>query len=478
MVSSLRTRLWLSYALLILVVLVVVAIGLVIALQRNPLLYRQTITRIYLAGSAITLRLDELIRPSPDRIARVIQNQSDIRKLRLAILQPDGTILAEADGGSFPPIPKLSLPLVASEQTNNLAFIFRDSKGTDWFYTLHPLADQNFLLVAIPRPTLKLGEIFTNEILGPFIQAALIALLLAVVLSLFIGQWIANPLKRMADAARQMTLGAYQPIPLGGPREVQQLGEALNEMAHKVQTTQQSQRDFVANVSHELKTPITSIQGFAQAILDGTVQSADALQQAASVIYTESGRMYRLVLDLLSLARLEAGTADLQRAPTDLTFLLKSVIDKFSIQAQHVKVTLCSELAPALPIIGDGDRLAQVFTNLVDNALKYTPEGGRVTVCAAQQNGNAVISVIDNGVGIHPDDQARIFERFYQVDKSRRGGAGRGVGLGLAIASQIIAAHGGRIGVVSQPGQGTTFTVSLPLVRADDRTLDIRRKGR
>jgi signal transduction histidine kinase len=478
MVSSLRTRLWLSYAFLILVVLVVLATGLVITLQRNPLLYRQTITRIYLAGSAITLRLDELIRPSPDRIDRVLQNQSDVRKLRLVVLQPDGTIIAQEDNATDPPIPKLATPLIPSDQDTNLAYTFRDSKGTNWFYTLHLLQDGNFLLVATPRPTLKIAEIFRNEILGPFLQAALIALLLAVALSLFIGQWIANPLKRMANSARQMALGAYQPIPLGGPREVQQLGEALNEMAHKVQTTQQSQRDFVANVSHELKTPITSIQGFAQAILDGTVQSADALQQAANVIYTESGRMYRLVIDLLSLARLEAGTADLQRAPIDLTFLLKSVIDKFSIQAQHVNIALCGELAPALPIVGDGDRLAQVFTNLVDNALKYTPEGGRVTVCAAQQNGNAVVSVIDTGVGIHPDDQARIFERFYQVDKSRRGGAGRGVGLGLAIASQIVAAHGGRISVKSQPGQGTTFTVSLPLVRTDDHTLDNRRGSR
>jgi signal transduction histidine kinase len=475
MIASLRTRLWLSYAVLILVALCVVAIGLVIALQRNPVLYRQTITRIYLAGAALTLRLDEMIRPTPDRIARILETQSDARKLRLAVLQPDGTIIAQADPNTDPPIPKLSLPLVASEQDSTVAYTFRDSKGATWFYTLHALEDQNFLLVASPRPTLKLIEIFQNEIVGPFLQAALIALLLAVLLSLFIGQWIANPLKHMADSARKMAFGDYQPIPLSGPLEVQQLGEALNEMAHKVQTTQQSQRDFVANVSHELKTPLTSIQGFAQAILDGTVQSADALQQAANVIYTESGRMYRLVIDLLSLARLEAGTADLQRAPVDLAVLLRGVLDKFSIQAQQVKVTLCAELAPSLPIIGDGDRLAQVFSNLVDNALKFTPESGRVTLRAAQQDGYAVVSVIDTGVGIYPDDQARIFERFYQVDKSRRGGAGRGVGLGLAIAAQIVAAHGGRISVQSQPGQGTAFTVSLPLVRSDDRTLDIRR---
>jgi signal transduction histidine kinase len=180
-------------------------------------------------------------------------------------------------------------------------------------------------------------------------------------------------------------------------------------------------------------------------------------------------------VDLLSLARLEAGTADLQRAPLDLAALLRSIVEKLSIQAQKVNVTLSEDLAPNLVIIGDGDRLAQVFTNLVDNALKFTPENGQVTVRAGQQDGNAIVRVADTGIGIDPQDQPRIFERFYQVDKSRRGGAGRGIGLGLAIAAQIIAAHGGRIWLNSQPGMGTTFSISIPLAQPDDQTLDIHR---
>jgi len=260
---------------------------------------------------------------------------------------------------------------------------------------------------------------------------------------------------------------------LDGPREVQQLGEALNEMAHKVQTSQQSQREFLANVSHEFKTPLTSIQGFSQAILDGAVQTPDALKQAAGVIFQESSRMFRLVMDLLSLARLEAGTADLQRTPLDLTALLRSIVEKFSIQAQKGKVILTADLAPNLAIIGDGDRLAQVFTNLVDNALKFTPENGQVTVRASQQDGSVIASVIDTGIGIDPKDQPRIFERFYQVDKSRKGGVGRGVGLGLAIAAQIIAAHGGRIWLNSQPGLGTTFSISIPLAQVVHQTTNI-----
>ena len=475
MASSLRSRLWLSYAAVILVALFVVAVGLVVALRNNPILYRQAVTRIFLAGSAISFRLDQLPLITNIRENTILQREADARNLRLVILETDGSIGLDVGPGSENSLPKLPMPLTPTEQDTNLARMVRDTKGISWLYSLHALENNEFLLVMTPRPVLRLRDILRDDILGPFLQAALIALLLGVGLSLVIGQWIAKPLKQMSGAALKMENGNYQPIALDGPREVQQLGEALNEMAHKVQTSQQSQREFLANVSHELKTPLTSIQGFSQAILDGAVQSPEALKQAAGVIYQESSRMFRLVVDLLSLARLEAGTADLQRTPLDLATLLRSIVEKFSIQSQKVNVSMSIDLAPSLVIIGDGDRLAQVFTNLVDNALKFTPENGQVTVRASQQDGNATVSVVDSGIGIDPQDQPRIFERFYQVDKSRKGGAGRGVGLGLAIAAQIIAAHGGRIWLNSQPGMGTTFTISIPLAQPDDQTLDTRR---
>jgi two-component system phosphate regulon sensor histidine kinase PhoR len=187
--------------------------------------------------------------------------------------------------------------------------------------------------------------------------------------------------------------------------------------------------------------------------------------------------MHRLVMDLLVLARLDAGTADLQRAQVDLTGLLKAVIEKFSLQAQNASITLLSQFGDLPMLIGDGDRLAQVFTNLVDNALKYTPAGGQVSINAGVDQGTIVISVADNGAGIAPQDLQRIFERFYQVDKSRRGGSGRGVGLGLAIASQIVQAHQGQIWVQSTPGSGSTFYVRLPIAYSNDPTLNPHRGG-
>lgn len=475
MASSLRSRLWLSYALVILVALMVVAGGLVVTLQRNPILYRQTVQRLYLAGEYISYRINELPNQATEREDRLLQREGNARNIRLVILDQDGSVVMQYGPGSDAALPKLALPLVPTDQDSNLSRLFRDEKGVAWLYTLHSLDNRRFLMAATPLPTLKLREIFRDEIWGPFLQAALAALLLAVGLSLLVGQWIARPLKRMAESARKMDSGLSPIVSLEGPREVQQLGEALNEMSHKVQISQQSQRDFLANVSHELKTPLTSIQGFAQAILDGAAQTPQALQQAAGVIYTEASRMHRMVLDLLALARLEGGTADLRRNLVDLSALLKGVVDKFALQAQQAQVAMRLEPAPVLSVIGDGDRLSQVFTNLIDNALKFTPAGGTVAVRTTLSGDFALIKVVDTGIGISPDDQARVFERFYQVDKSRKGGSGRGVGLGLAIAAQIVAAHGGRIEVESQLGKGSTFTVSLPVIRPRELNADVGR---
>jgi two-component system sensor histidine kinase ResE len=173
--------------------------------------------------------------------------------------------------------------------------------------------------------------------------------------------------------------------------------------------------------------------------------------------------MHRMVVELLDLARIDAGTAEFLQDPVDLNPLIHNVISKFQPQTEAAQVELYSEISSLPPLVGDGDRLSQVFTNLIDNALKHTPAGGRVII-RAQRVGDALeITVADTGKGIDPIEVERIFERFYQVDKARTGGAGRGIGLGLAIANEIVEKHGGTLSVQSQPGQGSTFTVRLPV---------------
>jgi two-component system sensor histidine kinase ResE len=185
-----------------------------------------------------------------------------------------------------------------------------------------------------------------------------------------------------------------------------------------------------------------------------------------------------LVLDLLDLARLDSGTLDLRRAPVDLPGLLRSIAGKFSPQAQRAGVSISIE-CPALPTItGDSDRLDQVFTNLVDNALKHTPAGGNINLWARVvgtsagigKNTEIQVDVADTGDGIAPEALPHIFERFYQADPSRPGGEKHGTGLGLAIVNEIVGAHGGKMSVHSTLHAGSTFTVSLPLIMPDVST--------
>lgn len=466
-----------TYTCLTAVILGVLGLSLMVYLARNPLEERLALQRLIFARENLLRLVDQDLGAAQGaRLAEALQRADERVNARILLLGRRGAVIADsrATGDST-----LSFsPLQLRQERGAL----RDSQGRMWLYVSRQLDNGLYLVLAAPRPARiasllnVLVNILGDELLKPFLQAGLIALVLALVLALFMARWISAPLQRMAEAARAVAGGQYRPIPPGGPREVQALGQAFNEMAARVQASQQSQRDFVANVSHDLKTPLTSIQGFSQAILDGTATSEEDIKQAAGVIYGEASRMHRLVVDLLDLARLDAGTMEFQRAPLNLSALLQQVIERFTPQAGNAQVDLQLDLEPLPTIIADGDRLAQVFTNLVDNAIKYTPPGGKVRLHATPLADGVQVRVTDSGPGIPAEELSRIFERFYQLDKSRRGGGDRGAGLGLAIAHEIVNAHGGRLYAHSQPGQGSEFVVELPLARPDDTTLAMRPK--
>jgi signal transduction histidine kinase len=336
------------------------------------------------------------------------------------------------------------------------------------------LDNGNTLVLATPRRGVlslllaqRIRDLLREDIMPPFLEAGCIAMILALILAYGMARWVAAPLQRIVLGARQVAEGKYQTIQPEGPDEVQKLAQAFNEMTDRVQHSQQSQRDFVANVSHELKTPLTSIQGFAQAIMDGAVNSPNDLRQAARVIFTEGDRMHHLVLDLLDLARFDSGIVSLDRSPVDVAQLVNNSVDRFELQARQAQITLQKKVEDMPPLVGDGDRLAQVVSNLVDNAIKNTPAGGLVSITAHRVDEQAEIVVSDNGPGIPTDSLSRIFERFYQIDKSRRGGSGRGVGLGLTIAREIVLAHGGSIAVENIVPQGCQFVVKIPFAHTD-----------
>lgn len=466
MFTSLRARLWLTYALLVGVALGIVGIGLLIYLIRNPIMDRRTLLRLEVIADAVIQRSDINTPGTLTNLQALSRRASEVFGGRFLILAPDGSLVLDSQTGEQPSLTGLDRIL-----NNPATRIIRDEKSQPWLIVVRPLNRGYHLVVAALRPsraTLAL-KTTSDELLSPFIQAGLAALLLALILAYGVARWVAGPLQRMASAARSVAEGEYRHVRLEGPDEVKVLGKAFNEMTDRVQASRNSQRNFVANVSHELKTPLTSIQGFAQALLDGAIDTPQSGRRAAQVIYDEAERMYRLVFDLLDLARFDAGTIDLQCQPVNLVDLLRYVVEKFTLQAQQQQVELLFDQAGSasgLPTLtGDGDRLVQVFTNLVDNALKNTPAGGKVTIQTRLTPPHIEISVTDTGVGIQPEELARIFDRFYQVDKSRPGGQGRGVGLGLAIAQEIVQAHGGILTTQSKPAQGSVFVVKLPFER-------------
>ncbi len=451
MFNSLRSRLWLSYALLIITALLIVAAALLIYLFRNPILYRQAIWNLTTAQNLITVQDDKLLNTDMDKTGELLH-------VRLLLFSANRELIYDTQSGTKQLLgfPRATLLRKAP--------IVRDANGAVWLYTFKQLPDQTWLMTATPRPKVSALGFLADELILPFVQGGLIALLLSLIVAYLIARWIADPLQGMVTAARQMPSDEIKLIESHGPHEVQVLTRAFNAMVARLQASQRSQREFVANVSHELKTPLTSIQGFAQALLDGTAENPSAREQAAQIIYDESGRMHRMVLGLLDLARLDSGIANINMTLMDVAALIKAIVDKFEPLAQKAGVKLVIQTADHMPLInGDGDRLAQVFMNLVENALKHTPRGGMITLRIAVVLEEMCISVIDTGAGIPIDALPHIFERFYQVDSSRKAGENQSAGLGLAIAHQIIHAQGGRISAHSKVGEGSTFVVYLPL---------------
>jgi two-component system phosphate regulon sensor histidine kinase PhoR len=223
----------------------------------------------------------------------------------------------------------------------------------------------------------------------------------------------------------------------------------------------QVRRDFVANASHELRTPLTSIRGFVEALEDGALADPPTAERFLGKIHAHADRMGALVEDLLELSRLESGERPPVREPVDVAEVADDVAASFAEMAERKSLALECRHQPARTVTSDGDRLRRILENLVENAIKYTPAGGSVGIETAGRDGGAQVTVSDDGPGIPPEHLPRIFERFYRVDKARSRDLG-GTGLGLSIVKHLAESIGATVGVSSDVGRGTRFTVLLP----------------
>lgn len=498
LLSSLRWRLMLTYTAIVLLTLAVIAVALYLFLETrqasaNPVRpqYEERLYNFFetqIADDA-SLRIGDT-GPTPRQgraLNRIATSTLIFRRQEVRLLVVDGeqrialdTFTANRLEPGTPAALTNVQPLTvqgnsAAAQPTPTGLIRGDLRTPDgllWLFVGQPIQPGQYaILVAVrmPRQTQVISAIledYGDLLIAPMVQAALIGVAVALLLSILITRWVARPLQKVAEAAAAVAQGDLdRRAPVQGPHEVRTVAESFNLMSSEVQAAQQAQRDFLANVTHDLRTPLTSIQGFSQAIADGVAADPTAARRAAQIIHDEAGRLNRMVQDLLDLARVEAGRFNMARHTLRLHDLLRSVGERLTPKAAEKSLKLEVDV-PALPgIAGDGDRLVQVFTNLIDNGIKHTPPGGTITLQATTKPGWVAIRVRDTGEGIPAEDVPHIFDRFYQVDKSRprRDGAG----LGLTICKQIVEAHAGKIGVESVEGLGTAFTVWLPTLTPD-----------
>ncbi|MEX2227731.1 MAG: HAMP domain-containing sensor histidine kinase [Dehalococcoidia bacterium] len=324
---------------------------------------------------------------------------------------------------------------------------------------------QYIAYVAIPSDELASAWL---DLAPRLVLAGAIALFVSFGVAFVISRSISGPLRRITQASQQMARGEYDVhIPIRGEDEVGRLSEAFNHMAQEVSRSQRMMKDLLANVSHELKTPLTSIQGFSQAILDGAATDEEASKESARIINEEANRMRALVEDLLLLSQIESGQVMMQHTHVDLGALLEQTMERFQFAIRDADIRTGVSI-PHLPMVhGDARRLEQVFSNLMENAVRHTPARGDIALSAnVERDGGVSVRVHNSGSHIPAEDLPRVFERFFQVDRARvrKGGSS---GLGLSIVAEIVEAHGGTVRAVSDAESGTDFIVTLPPATGD-----------
>ena len=316
------------------------------------------------------------------------------------------------------------------------------------------------LMVEAGAPASEAQAMFDHGVLESFLAAMVIAIAVSVVIAVFFSLGVTRPLRRLARAAHRIAGGDYATrVPRSGPAELASLADSFNRMASSLAEQERERREFIANAAHELRTPLTNLQGYLEALRDGVI--APTPEQFGS-LHEEAQRLVRLSQSLDALADSDRVDRIAAARHVDLCAAVGSAFEVMRPAFEARKIRVDVDVAPELTVHVEPDGLAQVLANLLQNASRYTPDGGHASIRADERRSWVTVSVVNSGVGIPAADLPHVFERFYRVEKSRDAARG-GAGIGLAIVKQVVEASGGKVGVDSAD-HSTRFWFTLPAV--------------
>jgi len=338
----------------------------------------------------------------------------------------------------------------------NYAYLVRNS--TAFFASPITFEGNTIAILEIIYPMSFLENLISGVTNILFIGIFIFAILMTLI-SIYIAARLTKPINQLAAAANNYANRIFTPVEIRSSDEISQLSRSFNAMGIQLQEYIQRQKQFVSNVSHELRTPLTAIKGYSEFLADEVKDRPD-LQKAVFHLNNESDRLARLVDEVLTLSRIETGREEFHLDRLDLSGLVKDTVEKMLLRAQKYSIEIVSDIPPEVYVRGDKEKLVQVIVNLLDNAFKYSPPRSTVRISLYKEAAEAILMVVDQGIGIPEKDSSKVFDRFYRAENAR---STSGTGLGLSIVKHIVDAHNGTIELVAGAEGGTTVSLKLPI---------------
>lgn len=457
---SIRKRLVWHYGIIIFLTVLVLE-GLFITVVRQY--YYGTVEQVLVNRATVSASFYNKYLPQDDlkdKARYILENVIKEELARVEIVDWQGNIVLDSNG--FTPIQKVSSPDFDDAMKEKTGIWYGKNKhtGERIIAVANPLKNDK-QVVGVLRYVASIEGVYevVSHITLIALSVGFLVVILALAFSLLLARSIINPIQEVTLVAEQMARGNFTvKAEKRDDDEIGKLADTLNYMSGEIIKSEKIKNDFLSSISHELRTPLTSIKGWGETVLSGELEDREEAKEGLEIICKETDRMIDLVEELLDFSRFQSGRIKIDFHALNINSLVEDVKHQFMVRTKEKEITLASQIDAQIPeFIGDTNRLKQVLINLLDNAVKFTPTGGVITITTQQTGDYIEIEVKDNGEGIDPEDLSRVTQKFYKGNINRPGS-----GLGLSIVQEIIDLHHGKMEITSTLGQGTQVTLVLP----------------